>query len=562
MKKIISFILFFTLFTIGQSFSQFTSGNIVVVRIGDGVTPLSNASAPVFLDEYTTSGELVQSISLPTSVNGSNYRFVNSGSANSEGALTLSPDKLYLCLAGYDTTVSIVGIVAAAGIDRVIARVDYLGNINTATKIPQTNGYNTNNIRGAVTYDGTAFWTSGTASTGSLGGVRYITLGSTSGTSIQLSSTPTNIRCVNIFNSQLYVTSASGTFQGVSSIGTGLPTTTGQTTTLLSGFPTTAGPSSYGFSINSSGDVIYVADDRASAFGGIQKWTLISGTWTLQYTLNPSTNIGCRGITVEWSGANPVIYETGTDSKIYAVTDIGSGSVASVIATAGLNKVFRGIAFAPTAPAIFNLGLTALLSGNYNGTTMVPKKVLVELHNSITPYALVDSQTVLLNASGSGNPVFTKAANGTSYYIVLKFDNGLETWSAAPQTFSGSVLNYDFTIDATQAYGNNMLLVGTKWCVISGDANQDASVDALDRSACWNDRNLSGVYASDLNGDGTVDALDRSIAWNNRNLSVQKPALIASPGVKQNDKGINNNTKGTYDLKLDGSNSKKVKKNK
>ena len=559
MKKIISFILFFTLFTIGQSFSQFTSGNIVVVRIGDGVTPLSNASAPVFLDEYTTSGGLVQSISLPTSVNGSNYRFVNSGSANSEGALTLSPDKLYLCLAGYDTAVGYVGIVSAAGIDRVIARVDYLGNINTTTKIPQTNGYNTNNIRGAVTNDGTAFWTSGTASTSSLGGVRYVTLGSTSGTSVQLSSTPTNIRCVNIFNSQLYATSASGTFQGVSSIGTGLPTTTGQTTTLLNGFPTTSGPSSYGFSINSSGDVIYVADDRASASGGIQKWTLSGGTWTLQYTLNPSTSIGCRGITVDWSGANPVIYETGTDSKIYVVTDIGSGSVASVIATAGTNKVFRGIAFTPIAPAIFNLGLTALLSGNYNGTTMVPKNVLVELHNSTTPYALVDSQTLLINTSGVSNPVFTKAVNGTPYYIVLKFDNGLETWSATPQTFTSSTLTYDFTSAATQAFGSNMLLVGSKWCIISGDVNQDASVDALDRSVCWNERNLSGVYASDLNGDGTVDALDRSIAWNNRNLSVQKPALLAGPnqGLRRDKKVDKNNSKVTYDLKLDGSKSKK-----
>jgi hypothetical protein len=107
-----------------------------------------------------------------------------------------------------------------------------------------------------------------------------------------------------------------------------------------------------------------------------------------------------------------------------------------------------------------------------------------------------------------------------------------------------------------------MVLVGTKWCVISGDANQDGSVDALDRSACWNNRNLSGVYVTDLNGDGVVDALDRSIAWNNRNRSVQKPALVLSPvrEIKQDNKGNNGNTKGTFDLRLDGSNSKKVKR--
>ena len=213
-----------------------------------------------------------------------------------------------------------------------------------------------------------------------------------------------------------------------------------------------------------------------------------------------------------------------------------------------------------------NLGLSVMLSGYCNGTTMnFTKSVTVELHNSTTPYALVESQVVTLSTSGVGNPVYTTAVNGTPYYIVLKTNNGLETWSATPQTFTGSALNYDFTTAATQAYGSNMLLVGIKWCIISGDANQDGSVDALDRSACWNDRNLSGVYATDLNGDGTVDALDRSIAWNNRNLSVAKPALVLSPvkGVKQDNK-VNNdkngNTKGTFDLKLDGSNSKKVNK--
>ncbi len=166
---------------------------------------------------------------------------------------------------------------------------------------------------------------------------------------------------------------------------------------------------------------------------------------------------------------------------------------------------------------------------------MVPKNIKIELHNSTTPYVLVDSQTVLFNSSGAGNPIFTKAVNGTPYYIVLKSDNGLETWSATPQTFSGNTLNYDFTDLATKAFGSNMVFVTNKWCIISGDANQDGSVDALDRSACWNDRNLSGAFVTDLNGDGVVDALDRSIAWNNRNLSVQKPALLSPNRTVKND---------------------------
>ena len=250
---------------------------------------------------------------------------------------------------------------------------------------------------------------------------------------------------------------------------------------------------------------------------------------------------------------------SGPVSSLYTITSTQKISNFSPFIVGNYNSV--------TGPNVLNFALTALLSGNYDGATMIPKNVLVELHNPTSPYALVDSQTVLLNTSGIGNPIFTKGVNGTPYYIVLRTDNCLETWSATPQTFTGSILNYDFTPAATQAFGSNMVLVGTKWCIISGDIDQNGSVDALDRSACWNERNLAGTYLSDLNGDGLVDALDRSIAWNNRNLTVQKPALVLSQNtaVKQYNRGTNSyitngKTNGTYDLKLDGLNKKKLLK--
>jgi len=232
---------------------------------------------------------------------------------------------------------------------------------------------------------------------------------------------------------------------------------------------------------------------------------------------------------VRWTMA-PISGFAGGYCGDYYETAAGGGNIWACWSD---NRTGYWQAYTSKLTLVYNLSLTALLSGNYNGTTMVPKNVRVELHNSTTPYALVDSQTVQLNSSGAANPVFTKAAGGTSYYIVIKSNNGLETWSATPQTFSGTTLSYDFTTAASKAYGSNMILVGTKWCIISGDANQDGAIDALDRSQCWNDRNLSGVYASDLNGDGTVDALDRSIAWNNRNLAVAKPALLTSLEVKR-----------------------------
>src|SRR5207302_328024 len=83
----------------------------------------------------------------------------------------------------------------------------------------------------------------------------------------------------------------------IDSNGTGLPTTGGQTSTELPGFPTsTTGHSPYEF-IFKDASTVYVADDGTTANGGgLQKWTLSGGTWTLAYTLSPGTNIGLRGL--------------------------------------------------------------------------------------------------------------------------------------------------------------------------------------------------------------------------------------------------------------------------
>ena len=67
-----------------------TPGNVVIYHVGDGSVPLTNKGSPVFLDEYTPSGTLVQSIPMPTAANGSNRQLIASGTATAEGFLTLS----------------------------------------------------------------------------------------------------------------------------------------------------------------------------------------------------------------------------------------------------------------------------------------------------------------------------------------------------------------------------------------------------------------------------------------------------------------------------------------
>jgi hypothetical protein len=151
---------------------------------------------------------------------------------------------------------------------------------------------------------------------------------------------------------------------------------------------------------------------------------------------------------------------------------------------------------------------------------MVPDTVTVELRNAIVPYTLVESKRVVLSSTGTGTPAYSVAVNETPYYIVLKHRNAVETWSGLPQTFSGSVLNYDFTTAASQAFGNNMVQVDSsplRFAVYSGDVNQDGTVDATDLSTIDNDASnfMSGYVITDLTGDSFVDGTDFALADNN-----------------------------------------------
>jgi hypothetical protein len=127
---------------------------------------------------------------------------------------------------------------------------------DTTTSLTDSS-YSGSNIRSAASLDGTQFWTGGTASSGANGGVRYLpTLGPTTAT--QVSSSVTNIRVVNVFGGQLYASSGSGAFVGVSTVGTGTPTGSGETMTLLVGTGTGSSPYDFFFADPST---VYIADD-------------------------------------------------------------------------------------------------------------------------------------------------------------------------------------------------------------------------------------------------------------------------------------------------------------
>jgi hypothetical protein len=335
------------------------NATFVVVRVGDGAAALSNASTAVFLEERNTSdGSLVVSaqnpLALPIAASGSNQPLTMSGTATSEGGLSLSQDGKYLVLAGYAAAPGVGSISSSnsAMTNRVVGRVDAMGAINTSTLFDAA--FSANNVRGATSADGTSFWVVGNGSA-TTGGVWYTVLGATGGTQIQ--SAPANVRNVNVFGGQVYADSGSNNFASVFTVGSGMPTMAGQMATMLPGLPTTAA-SPYGFTLldrdpNVAGvDTLYLSDDRAIASGGgISKWTFNGTTWTQAATFNNGLTTGVRGLTAFVTGTTVTIVATTTETsqnKIFVVVDDGSmNPMGNIVATAPQNEVFRGVAQNP-----------------------------------------------------------------------------------------------------------------------------------------------------------------------------------------------------------------------
>jgi hypothetical protein len=229
-----------------------------------------------------------------------------------------------------------------------------------------------------------------------------------------------NFRGLTIFNNTIYVTKGSGgnginTVYQVGDTGT-LPTGTtaqlvalpitippGFPTSLASGVDQNGNPAPVAFPFGlffANANTLYVCDEGDGAFvsppvngnqasaaaqatAGVQKWSLVNGTWHLLYILQNGLNIGvpysvgtypspatdgCRNITGRVNGNGTVeIYavtstvsasgDQGADpNKLVKVTDLLSATTLptgglghfTTVRSAAAGEVLRGVAFAPT----------------------------------------------------------------------------------------------------------------------------------------------------------------------------------------------------------------------
>lgn len=336
------------LLTTAVAVAQIAPGSLVVVRAGDGAFTLTNSAFPTFVDVFdrTTPAQPapVQSLALPITLAGT----------GSHGFVTQSADGRYLVVPGYAANpyTALITFTTSVAFPRAIARIALDGSIDDTTRLVDAHsggGGLPGEIVSAATVDGSSFWTSGTGVASSKRGVCHALLGAT--TSVSLTSLPSMARAADIVDGQLMASSWFLPFVGVFSIGAGLPTTSGQTSSMLPGMTGSDGsvqPWDFWFADDAT---VYVADSRTDGAGGIRKWTRSGATWSLQYTLAPSPTTGCRGLSGVRELSGTTLYATTaaiSGNQLVAVVDTGPGAAFTTLATAPANTGFRGVRFVRT----------------------------------------------------------------------------------------------------------------------------------------------------------------------------------------------------------------------
>ena len=417
-----------------------------------------------------TTASSVGTLTLPQTTSGANSAISGEYGSASEGLLQLSGNGRYLTIMGYGVNASTFNTAplstygtaalgqttsvkggASTAVPRVVALIGGNGSVDTSTALYGV--FNTNNPRSAYTADGTSFYVSGqgASKTDPTQGVFYAQKGATTATVIDNS---TDTRFVTEYDGTLYVSrdqnppgSGNQNFTNVSS----LTNSTGGLPTSSAGLVTThivppASPDSLGGnngSINvtagtangvnnsrigkfvylspeeyffANPDTLYVADSgqpkngnaNAAALGegGLQKWSLVDGVWTLDYDLvagldlvnnaNANSNTptapgvtGLFGLTAEVVGNQVELFATSyglnelSPSYLYEITDTlsdttiaqASGETFTTLYSAPDNISIRGVSFAPSVPepatwAMMALGFAGLGFAGWRRTTV------------------------------------------------------------------------------------------------------------------------------------------------------------------------------------------------
>lgn len=363
MKQICAFVTVLGVGTLLVEAQNFTPGQLAVLQAGNGDINLHLKQAPIFVDQFDPArfnDAPTLTVAIPT--NGPNTLFFN-GHAATEGNLTRSADHHLLAFAGYAgvNLLETNGVPSQLPIPRGFCTI---GVSSTSYKLVYhaNDWYQGANPRGVVTDGNGGFW-----GCGNIFGTMYYN-GQTAPAPVGL-KTLLNTRAVKIINQSLYATinsadaQDSGDVAGIYSfVGASISDTLPRQAEATMKLVVPVDPKfkkTCGFDLNPAGTIAYTADTMA----GIQKYEKGADGWKLDYNftipqvipdaVNNAT--GCFGLTVDFKGANPVIYATTTEgwdimnsNRVVRIVDTGAGSAVTTIAQAmSTNIVFRGVEFTP-----------------------------------------------------------------------------------------------------------------------------------------------------------------------------------------------------------------------
>jgi hypothetical protein len=611
----------------------FTPGNIVVVQRGDGTVNLGSSAYPVFLDEYTTGGALVQSIALPNVDAGTQHSLFLSGQNGAEGLINRSANGAFITLSGYDLPVGHTFITSTFPYQypRSIAELGLNGLIDTSTAISTTqvaitaasesgttvtittatpsgftmgeqlvitgispSGYDGQvtvtsasgttftytaasglgsatlssafatsaavpyNPLDVVSYDGQEFWLASNLPVGDTtdSGIEYVSaLGATGAT--QLGASNSGAAAISISGGQLYITKGSGNVQAV---GTGLPTTVGQTLSGLpnlsnaygSFFPNAENPEQVLLLNTNDGttnnpNVLYIADQS----NGILKFYLNnaaisslseSGTTVTVALSAPPGTAFTTGDQVQIAGASVAGYNglftiTVVDGTHFTYTATASGLVAATGGTAsewlfgknGTGSFGEKLIFAGGATGITgfvnNPGSSATVQLYLTGSNVQqqnPNQINSFLDTNVPSQGFPSGNVTVLGfvggQGGAGSP------NGNENFAGIAFVPGYSTTTTvtSPGTgIEGQVST--FTATVTSAGGNTP--TGVVIFSVDGVAQPEVTLNGsgvatLSIALSLGTHTITAAYQGDVKDDTSVGSLVKAFNFSNGNVLV------------------------------------------
>jgi hypothetical protein len=154
--------------------------------------------------------------------------------------------------------------------------------------------------------------------------------------------------------------------------------------------------------------------------------------------------------------------------------------------------------------------------------------VFIALSTGPADSLVVATKSALLQRDGDvvdpdGGPVKMLGLPEGNYYCYMGHRNHLPVLSRTAIPLSKTLTEIDFSSGQVEVassypvrYINNQ-----RYALISGDINQDGTINAQDRASAWNFRDQGGYHNADVNLDAHVNEADRGLIWNNKNYFIK-----------------------------------------